>query len=145
MILKTSHSTVPSNDTSSCQRRPWPALQKRLSLALSPASQTSLLESAGEPSCIQPFPHDSPVCVSLFLNIFSLRCCVFILSERGRCYGLHTTFVYGFFNQDQITESCLHLWAHPQKLGVYVCVSACCSPLTIPPQRPNKYSPSAEN
>ena len=59
-------------------------------------------------------------CVSLFLNIFSLHCCVFILSEWGRCYGLHTTFVYGSFNQDQIMESCLHPWAHPQKLRVCV-------------------------
>lgn len=61
-------------------------------------------------------------CVSLFLNIFSLQCCVFILSEWGLCYGLHTTIVYGFFNQHQIMESCLHLWAHPQKLEVCVCV-----------------------
>lgn len=69
-------------------------------------------------------------CVSLFLNIFSLQCCVFILSERGLCYGLHTTIVYGFFNQHQIMESCLHLWAHPQKLEVCVC----CYDLMIPPR-----------
>lgn len=61
--------------------------------------------------------------VSLFLNIFSLQSCIFILSERGCCYGLHTKTVYGFFNQHQIMKSRLHLWAHPQKLD------ACMTPL----------------
>lgn len=107
-----------------------------MSLSLSGFPMSSL-ESAAELSRVQPFPMTHH-CVSLFLNIFSLHCCVFILSEWGRCYGLHTTFVYGLFNQDQIMESCLHSWAHPQKLGD-VCVCVCCYALMIPAECSNKY------
>lgn len=119
MILKTSHSLAPSNDTSSCQQRPWPAQQKCLSLFLPLVPQWACWseQSRVEPSAAQPFPMTHQR-VSLFLNIFSVQSCVFILSKRGCCYGLHTTSVYGFFNQHQIMKSCLHLQAHPQKLNV---------------------------
>uniref|UniRef100_A0A3Q3JSQ1 G-protein coupled receptors family 1 profile domain-containing protein n=1 Tax=Monopterus albus TaxID=43700 RepID=A0A3Q3JSQ1_MONAL len=53
-------------------------------------------------------------CVSLFSNIFSLHCCMFILSKQGRCYGLHTTFVYGFFNQDHNGALSLSVGASPE-------------------------------
>lgn len=49
----------------------------------------------------------------IFSFSLSLQCCVFTPSERGLRYGLHTTIVYGFYNQQQIMESCLH----PQLLG----------------------------
>ncbi len=116
MILKTSHSAAPSNDTSSCQRRPWPAKQKCLSLFLSHSRLPN--ELVGEHSRAELHSTFSPWlnAVSLLLNIFSPLLRVYSVWVRPLLWTSHNVCLC-VFNQDQITESCLHRWAHPQKLG----------------------------